>query len=141
MEQLIAGFTGTQGGMTTLQLHAVRTLLRDQYGPSAAHHGDCVGADAQFHALMVEQGVPIHLHPPDVDSKRAFCDGATNVADAKPYLDRNHDIVDACRLLVAAPSGPAEKRRSGTWATVRYARKQHRGIVIVLPDGELRVES
>lgn len=62
------------------------------------------------------------------------------VLPAKDYLARNHDIVDAAGLLIAAPSGPAEKRRSGTWATVRHARKQGTRIWIVLPSGEIAVE-
>jgi hypothetical protein len=49
--------------------------------------------------------------------------------------------VDASQLLVAAPSGTTELRRSGEWATIRYARKLGRAIWLVFPDGTVHVES
>jgi hypothetical protein len=42
---------------------------------------------------------------------------------------------------VAAPRTPIETLRSGTWATVRYARAYGRPVWIVLPDGSVRVEA
>jgi predicted Rossmann fold nucleotide-binding protein DprA/Smf involved in DNA uptake len=53
-------------------------------------------------------------------------------------LDRNHDIVGACDVLIAAPRQPKEIRRSGTWATVRYADQFGRVIALVVPDGEVQ---
>lgn len=48
---------------------------------------------------------------------------------AKPYLERNKDIAnEGIDGLIAAPSGWVEELRSGTWATVRYARKLKRTI-------------
>ena len=73
--------------------------------------------------------------------KTGLVAGAATVAAPKGYLDRNHDIVDAADVLIAAPSGTTEKRRSGTWATVRYARKLGRTICVVLPDGVVRTEN
>ncbi len=50
-------------------------------------------------------------------------------------LDRNLRLVAECDVLVAAPLTDAEVRRSGTWATVRYARR--RGVpVVMLARGE-----
>ena len=31
---------------------------------AVAHHGDCLGADAEFHELCRETGLKIHVHPP-----------------------------------------------------------------------------
>jgi hypothetical protein len=53
---------------------------------------------------------------------------------------RNHDIVDETELLIACPGELAEAVRSGTWATVRYARKLGRPIVIFWPDGSVTGE-
>jgi predicted Rossmann fold nucleotide-binding protein DprA/Smf involved in DNA uptake len=53
----------------------------------------------------------------------------------KAPLDRNRDIVDAAAVLIAAPKEMTETLRSGTWATVRYARKQGKQVWIVWPDG------
>ena len=59
---------------------------------------------------------------------------------ALPYTRAQHkQIVNVCDVLIAAPSGP-EKLRSGTWSTVRYARKLHKNITIVLPDGSTHFE-
>lgn len=57
-----------------------------------------------------------------------------------PYLARNCVIVDEADILLACPKGP-EEQRSGTWATVRYARKQNKRIVIVYPDGTITTEN
>jgi predicted Rossmann fold nucleotide-binding protein DprA/Smf involved in DNA uptake len=53
----------------------------------------------------------------------------------RPFLRRNRDIVDACQLLIVAPGEEAERRRSGTWATYRYARTVGRALLVVFPDG------
>ena len=45
-------------------------------------------------------------------------------------LDRNHRLVDAADLLLAVYNG---ERRGGTAATVRYARKLGRRIIIIDP--------
>lgn len=67
-------------------------------------------------------------------SNRAFCKGAVVTYKPEPYLDRNHYMVDRCNLLIACPEG-IEALRSGTWATVRYARKRPRNHLIIYPDG------
>lgn len=70
------------------------------------------------------------------ESRRAFCDqtGPTELREPAEYLDRNHAIVDECSVLIAAPRSLTEEQRSGTWATVRYARKMGRPVVILDPE-------
>lgn len=134
------GFTGTQGGMTKAQYkQVIEWIRRSLYSYPTFHHGDCIGADEDLHHLVELTGEPIIIHPPTNESKRAFCKGAL-VLEAKDYLDRNHDIVDASNILWAAPSGMTEELRSGTWATIRYARKQGKSIVIFYPDGSIANE-
>lgn len=123
------GFTGTQKGMTSHQKSNVREMLirlTTGFNITEAHHGDCIGADAEFHGILREVApqIPITIHPPENESKRAFCTGTT-VLEAKPYLERNHLIVNSIDILIAAPGEMEEQIRSGTWATVRYARKAH----------------
>lgn len=140
------GFTGTQRGLTKEQKVSLgRVLLFDVAGEAAHsfHHGDCVGADEEAHGLASHWGIRIVLHPPDNDAKRAFCVNVRpdlwdeiEVREAKPYLLRNREIVDETEVLVACPGGP-EELRSGTWSTVRYARKLGRPVVIVWPDGKV----
>ena len=45
-------------------------------------------------------------------------------------LDRNHRLVESAGLLLAVYNG---ERRGGTAATIRYARKQGRRIIILNP--------
>src|SRR5574337_1801677 len=138
------GFTGTQRGMTKRQAASVHHLL--ETFASAAwevefHHGDCTGADAEAHEIMRQVAALAHLddctiviHPPSDPKARAFCKGDYTWLPID-YLVRNRDIVDNTRLLIAAPRGEKEALRSGTWATVRYARKQGKAIYLVGPDG------
>lgn len=129
------GCTGTQRGMDRMQHQDMRDLLLYLYGQGFRffHHGDCIGADAEMHALALEIGYKVIIHPPSDSSKRAFCAGAFKVLPPKPYLDRNHDIVDQSDEMVAAPGERFEKLRSGTWATIRYVRKVSKPLRIVLP--------
>lgn len=130
------GVTATQRGLTRLQQHTIEDLLRaDTDTERELHHGDCIGGDALIHDLAeLVTGYRILIHPPSDSRKRAFCIG-TSTFEPKPYLDRNHDIVDATERLIAAPKGFMEELRSGTWATVRYARRKGKPVIIVYPDG------
>lgn len=135
---MIVGFTGTQVGMTRNQMDHLRAelkrLMADGKAPFEFHHGDCIGADAEAHEIALECGYEVVIHPPEYASKRAFCEGAASVKPPKPYLDRNHDIVNAAEVLIAAPKSLQEELRSGTWATVRYWKKTgKKGGVLLAP--------
>ena len=127
------GFTGTRLGMTGEQLRALRDLLAT-FGHAVLHHGDGVGADAEAHDIAITLGWKAVSHPPINDAWRAH-----KVADEerapKPYLVRNRDIVEETELLIAAPAKAVEHLQSGTWSTVRYARRSGRPISIIRPDG------
>jgi predicted Rossmann fold nucleotide-binding protein DprA/Smf involved in DNA uptake len=58
----------------------------------------------------------------------------------QPYLVRNETIVKQSQVLLAAPRTSKDEQRSGTWHTIRYARKMKRKIYIVMPDGVIRKE-
>jgi hypothetical protein len=136
----VVGFTGTQRGLTLEQLAGLNTVLRALIGAGAERldHGDCVGADHQAHLLAITLKLPVGLHPPIKKRKRAFCRGAVVTFPEKPYLDRNRDIVEGAFVLVATPRLPERdpaSRQSGTWYTVRQARKRGLPIVIVWPSG------
>lgn len=130
------GFTGTQKGMTDLQKERVISFLL-MHEVVEVHHGDCVGADSEFHDLIRERcpKVQVHIHPPELDVKRAFKEGDV-VHPEKAYLKRNRDIVNVVDVLLACPKGP-EIMRSGTWATVRYARKRGKQVGVFYPQGSV----
>jgi hypothetical protein len=128
------GFTGTKDGITEGQVKALRQLilqLLEKNTTLVGHHGDCVGADASFHTICSNLGLPVVIHPPSDPKHRAFCKPSRDVRAPKPYLERNHDIVDETDVLIACPSSLREELRSGTWATVRYARKQSKPLWII----------
>jgi hypothetical protein len=133
---LHVGFTGTQSGMTEQQYKIVSGLLR-QLKPTHAHHGDCVGADADFHNICRSMQTKIQMvgHPPIKKNKRANCEFDI-LRETKEYLVRNHDIVDESTIMVSTPFGP-EELRSGTWSTIRYAKRKKVKLYIVWPDGRI----
>jgi hypothetical protein len=132
------GFTGTQASMSFQQKNVVKAYLLSN-NISEVHHGDCIGADADFHDIVrkVKEETKIIIHPPDIDVKRAFKD-ADKILDAKPYLDRNRDIVNNCDTLLVCPKTFSKELRSGTWATYRYALKQKTKLILIIwPNGEM----
>lgn len=140
------GFTGTQTGMTEMQQKVFYQVMLDFGGTKTQkefHHGDCIGADAQAHRLACcSLGWKPIIHPPRNPSKRAWC--ATTwpcpefqVLPTKEYLERNHDIVDTSFALIATPAQDEEQLRSGTWATIRYAKKKNIHLAIIYPLGNI----
>ena len=133
---MIIGFAGTQKGMSNNQKEQVWKLLT-HIRIHIAHHGDCIGADAQFHKMLQELKIPIVIHPASgVGEKRAFCAGFDYIKPEKSPLTRNKDIVDVSHVMIAAPKGEKEQIRSGTWATIRYALKMKKPIYIIYPNGK-----
>lgn len=131
------GFTGTQLGMTPEQSLAVETLLFVYVAEyDWLHHGDCIGADADANRIARFVGYSTKAHPPTVTAKRAYCE-VDQTAQPKYYLTRNHDIVNETVMLIATPRQSDEVMRSGTWATIRYAVKRSKPVIIVAPDGTL----
>lgn len=131
---MIVGFTGTRKGMTSAQEATFSELLRRSEA-SMFVHGDCIGADADAHRIARELGVPVRLRPCNIKSQRAFCKGAIEEFPAEPPLIRNRLIVADSNCLFACPSGFEEELRSGTWATIRSAKKSGKALVIIWPDG------
>jgi hypothetical protein len=140
IEATTAGFTGTREGLTSFQRFNLMRLLTALH-PLGLHHGDCVGADAEVHGICLGLAIPISIHPPDKDACQAHCALFRNgymvqeLFPPKPYLARNHDIVDKSDYLIACVKGPEELVGSGTWATIRYARTVKVPVFILYPDG------
>jgi len=132
------GFTGTRNGMTEHQKGVLRGCLKEMASETeytlVAHHGDCVGADKDFHDLCEELDIEIVIHPPTKSSARAFC-YSTRIHKPKSYLARNRDIVNIAELVIATPDGP-ERTHSGTWSTVRYAISQDKVTTVIGPTSE-----
>lgn len=142
-----AGFTGTRDGMTEAQFIRFKTLLAF-HGPEEFRHGCCLGADEQAGVFAYEWSpfVKVIGHPSNIkamtSAKALAC--CHEICDPKPPLDRDKDIVDALTepddILFATPKGVTEEVRSGTWFTVRLARKAKPRVIIIYPDGTTNEE-
>lgn len=140
---LVVGVSGTQRGCTPSQLQRLRWFLAEEK-PEVLHHGDCIGVDDQAHGIAISLEIRrIVIWPPANPAKRCFHGVKENhenkthlvVRSERPYLKRNKLLVAAVHALVALPGEMYEKVRSGTWATVRYARQAGIGLVLIFPDG------
>lgn len=146
---MIISFTGTREGMTPKQLEVVRAIILERK-PDCVSHGDCIGSDEQFHELAVLAGVNGVIIRPGLNWRgesptRAHChlrdinrrmDVKLHVHEPEQYLARDRKIVLDGGLLLATPEGFEEQKRgSGTWATVRTARRLYKPVQIIYPDG------
>jgi hypothetical protein len=120
---MIIGFTGTREGMTQHQKEQF-VLKLFELGLTEFHHGDCKGADADAHDIVREffPDVYIVIHPPELSYTQAFKQGDEHRVPGS-YINRDKDIVDDSEYLIGAPLTNEEQWRSGSWTTIRYARK------------------
>ena len=136
------GFTGTRNGMTPAQLVSVHRVLceRTDGHEVTAHHGDCLGADAEFHRMVRSDPTAwIVGHLPVNDTDRAFCD-FDEVRNPLPYMKRNTMIVRAADIMIAATPTMEELEYGGTWRTVGLARNAKKPLAICYPDGSVTRE-
>lgn len=132
------GFTGTHEGMTQAQKNMVKRISNLLYEHGCEfHHGDCIGADEEAHKIFHKGCYTIFIHPPIKSDKRAFCIGKSYPAEE--YLERDKSIVDNCQFMIGCPKAEKEELRSGTWATIRYARKKKRNHVVIYPTGRIEL--
>jgi hypothetical protein len=123
------GVTATRKGLSERQ----KTFFREYISRGdQLHHGDCIGGDAELDRIAEEMGVERVAHPCDLAGQRAYCDAEIVLSPARP-LERNRHIVDGSQVILAFPSSRTEERRSGTWATIRYARKRGATLHIIYP--------
>ena len=133
------GFTGTRHGMTPLQRAGVAAILQQVAGTGGfvAHHGDCIGADAEFHDLCRELPQSfIIVHPGPLDD---LPNQARRVGDERrlpaPHMRRNKNIVKASTVMIAAPFELTQQEHGGTWRTIDMARTAKVPLAIVSPWG------
>jgi len=150
---MILGFTGTREELTEKQIRSLTKLLKkmnSKYDFCEFHHGDCIGADAKSHEIIIKNKIfqKIIIHPPTNSKLRAYTyiefpsdrdSLEVHILGEKEYLDRNKDIVDSCEILLVCPCQKEEILRSGTWQTYRTARKLNKKIILIYPDGTIEI--
>jgi hypothetical protein len=134
------GFTGTSKGASPTQLAELEEKLKALFaeGFDELHHGLCIGADEQCAIIAKKIGFRVVAHPglpKDPTNMKYRSDFAENdeMREAKPFIARDQEIVNEVERMLATPLTRAEVVRSGTWTTVRYARKIGRVTDLILP--------
>lgn len=142
---MLISFTGTQQGMTKIQRENIDrwlTLRALNANSNTGFHGCCVGGDDEFDSIIAKLGFkrvgfPSNLYGKRVPNEVLQARGPIVIAEPDSPLRRNRLVVRQGAILLAAPAQMAEVLRSGTWATIRYAEKVKRPIVMFMPDGSI----
>jgi len=133
---MILGITGTREEPTNAQLRSFLILLKE-LGPVEFHHGCCTGADTITSKIIsaLDPGIVIVGHPPIITTMIGNYKSNFDWVP-KDYMDRNKDIVDVSEVLIGLVPTEYEIKRSGTWSTIRYARrKKNKKYYVIKPDG------
>jgi len=137
------GFTGTREEPTQAQIDWLTEFFR-QEKPTELHHGACVGSDWAAHRVAAGN-FAIVVHPPIderlmVRASKLMIYRDVLILPPAPYLERNRHIVDNTDRLVAFSRAGDDMNtmKSGTWATVRYAKSQGKPVDVIYPDGQAR---
>ena len=155
------GFTGTREEMTEIQYRTVLGLVLSSHIHYETYirgaHGDCLGADVQFHEICAYVGIPIIIRPPIIDSWRAWLGTEKAVRteeefDGLPEIEkiydpddpfcRNRRIISDSGVVIAAPRAGYSVEPGMTWQTIRQIRRMRpqTPVFIVSPAGEVLVE-
>lgn len=128
-------------GLNESQKNNILKLLQQEISQNntlEVHHGDCIGADNQFHLICTNllvnnqyAEIKIVIHPPINNKFRAYCESA-NICKEKPYLERDKDIVNETDELIVCPKDCRQDLRCGTWSTYRYAQKNNKTTLLFL---------
>lgn len=142
------GFTGTRT-LDTVKLQAEMDMARLIDDRRFTHFvsGACIGFDT-YAGLLAVRMRPDATHLVIVPADRSRVSGwwlafphvlVQKMAAGSSYADRNERIVAICDFLVALPEHDEDhprSARSGTWQTVRMARRADRGIVTLPPTAD-----
>lgn len=132
--------TGTRKGLTEAQFDVAKQFIIEDDCIEVLHEGDCAGVDQQV-TLMFQDIAPeiwVVCHPAIRVGTRAYGE-YDEIREGKGPLIRDQDMVDEGDYLWAFPCSE-EIVRSGTWTTVRMARKKGIPITIIMPDGSVIYE-
>jgi len=139
VKMLKIGFMGTRHGMSKDQKLELGKLARGK-DFKEFHHGMCEGSDEQAHQIIEDNAPKVKIigHPPKA-MKTAVSVSCDKIMDVDTFAKRNKNIVDATDYLVATPDAK-ERAGSGTWKTIRYARKQGKRIYVIHKNGRVTIE-
>lgn len=138
MVRAVVAVTGARG-FRTGEERLAESIIREgleslKVFPTEFVTGAAYGADtvAFWAGLSLWEGAMHHLVVPDAPHNEAVVElgerlevvTVERMPKGTDYMARNDRMVELAELLVAFPSTREEQQRSGTWATVRRARKR-----------------
>jgi hypothetical protein len=124
-------FTGTRD-ITPADYPAIRDMVYGLPATTIIVTGACIGVDAFVARAAKAMSYRVHTVVPADRSRvdpewRDHCDTFEEMPTGTTYRDRNVRLVeladDEVRAIVAHAEGDITSRRSGTWQTIRLARK------------------
>jgi hypothetical protein len=138
------GFTGTRLGMIDEQKETVYNLLQQRKKKSTVCleglHGDCIGADANFHQICRDLDITIYKVPSNWERTTAHTDAPLLEGfEPMPPYARNRILVKASTELIGCPFNYKYTNRSGTWYTMTYAASNGKKVIAVFPDGSTQL--
>jgi len=137
------GFTGSRHGMSASARAKVQALFMIHWTINSANtlrHGDCTGSDEEAFKIAKALGFLTYAYPASNVSERWLAKTKSDLVMVPlPALERNTIIVSESTILIATVQGFTSNQaqmRSGTWATVRYAKKEGIPFWLVNPLGQ-----
>lgn len=138
---IVLAFTATRKGITLEQIQSAHEIVSVEE-PTKFLHGCAEGGDRQLHDVATPGRR--ELCPSRKEQFRWALDNVVEGDEIRdiptgknPEITRNRRMVDRASVLVACPESATEIQRSGTWATIRYARTLGRRIAIISPNGDV----
>ena len=132
------GFTGTRGGLRTVQSdNLLRELVALREKADVMDNGCCEGSDRIAWSMWRDLGGRFRLRPGDRDQwdwAQQACRREDELFAPVGYMERN-ELIARNPVVVATPAEDAEMQRSGTWATIRRARRAESYLILISPNG------
>jgi hypothetical protein len=135
-----SGWTIPQEGMFRRYLHWLMTKDVSKPQDITMLNGVAWGVDLTTARIGFDWGLHVVAFPSNLLSAPArhhYAQWVHKIHPPAPPLKRNMTMVKLCEFLIGIPNPAQEIQRSGTWATIRYARHENKPHMLILPDGTL----
>lgn len=135
------GITGSLEGLTGPQLRWAKQFIQDNV-VRVLHHGNCIGGDEDVATLFYKgQDTYIIAHPGHISTMQSKISFNDLVLPEKHTLARNRLIVNSSDLLLGFPKIDDEDDNSGSWYTIRWAKRHRTPVIVISPTGMMTLHS
>ena len=140
-ERMFIAFTGSRNRLSDAQQFLIDLVITGLPAHVVYVTGACVGVDAYVARLAHIVGRRVHTVVPMVYTAQFldthWMDHCDTSEEASTYRSRNTRMVELSDRLIAFPAYPendSRSRRSGTWQTIRMARKAGKAVQVYVLD-------